>query len=126
MKKEELVSIVGISNDLTNGGFKIRWSNNLKQRTKQLTRLGCDVIALIELDGEYTKLESVEILKDHAEFQSPDYQQVIADYLSKEVKVSKPKADKAESKANSSGLSKLDEEALAQAIASLEAHLEEA
>ncbi len=129
MKKEELVLMVGITDDLK-GGFKLRWSNDTQAGvTKRLTKHGCSVISFIDLDGEFTKQEAAEILKDHPEFQSPDYQEVINTYLSKELKSAKPKAEKkvkTEPKNKSSGLSELDAKALEQAIASLEKHLDEA
>lgn len=78
---------------------KVRFTDDMVRRIKQFTKGGATRCDFVELPSEMTKLEALQYLQGHADFQSPSDQAVIADALSErskelskgEVKVSKSK-----------------------------------
>jgi hypothetical protein len=82
--------------------IKVRFTDDMVRRVKQFAKGGASRIDLIELPSEMSKIEALNYLAAHADFQSPSDQATISDSLtdkSKEankgtvkVKVSKAKA----------------------------------
>lgn len=81
---------------------KVRFTDDLVRRVKQFSKGGASRIDLLELPNEMSKIEALNYLAAHADFQSPSDQATINDSIadkSKEaskgtvkVKVSKAKA----------------------------------
>jgi hypothetical protein len=96
----QLWTCVGIT--VHNGNAKVRFGVDRVRRIKQFTKGGATRIDLVDLPSEMNKLDALNFLKAHAEFQAPEDQAVISeayDYRAKvatktvgEVKVRTPKA----------------------------------
>lgn len=101
-KSAQLWTCVGIT--VHNGSSKVRFGVDRIRRVKQFTKGGATRIDLVDLPQEMNKLDALNFLKAHADFQSPEDQGVIAeayDYRAKvasraagEVKVRVPRAKK--------------------------------
>ena len=99
-KSNQLWTCVGIT--VHNGNAKVRFGVDRVRRIKQFTKGGATRIDLVDLPSEMNKLDALNFLKAHAEFQAPEDQAVISeayDYRAKvatktvgEVKVRTPKA----------------------------------
>jgi hypothetical protein len=98
----QLWTCVGIT--VHNGDAKVRFGVDRVRRIKQFTKGGATRIDLVDLPSEMNKLDALNFLKAHAEFQAPEDQAVISeayDYRAKvaskavgEVKVSATRAKK--------------------------------
>ena len=64
-----------------NGNAKVRYANDMVRRIKQFTKGGHERVDFIELPSEMTKIEALNYLAAHADFQSPSDQATIADTL---------------------------------------------
>jgi hypothetical protein len=64
-----------------NGNTKVRFTDDMIRRIKQFTKGGATRIDLVELPSEMTKIEALNYLASHAEFQSPSDQATISDTL---------------------------------------------
>jgi hypothetical protein len=64
-----------------NGNAKVRYANDMIRRIKQFTKGGHERVDFIELPNEMTKIEALNYLAAHADFQSPGDQATIADTL---------------------------------------------
>jgi len=82
-----------------NGNTKVRFTDDMVRRIKQFSKGGATRIDLIELPSEMSKIEALQYMATHAEFQSPSDQATIADSLADKQKEAgkgtvKVKADK--------------------------------
>ena len=82
-----------------NGNTKVRFTDDMVRRIKQFSKGGASRIDLIELPSEMSKIEALQHMAAHAEFQSPSDQATIADALADKQKEAskgtvKVKADK--------------------------------
>ena len=77
-------SVAGVST--VNGKTKIRFANDFVGRFKVLIKNGHEDINLIELGGEFTKAEVVQILMNHPQFQDEASQGAISEYAVRNVK----------------------------------------
>jgi hypothetical protein len=89
MATDKLYTVVGTST--LNGETKARFANDT-MRIKVLAKNGHTDINLIELPNEMTKIEAAKFLAGLDEFQAPEQQEAIAEYLTKHDK--QPKAEK--------------------------------
>ena len=71
--------VAGIT--VNNGNAKVRYANDMVRRIKQFTKGGHERVDFIELPSEMTKIEALNYLAAHADFQSPSDQATIADTL---------------------------------------------
>jgi hypothetical protein len=69
-----------------NGNTKVRFTDDMVRRIKQFTKGGASRIDLVELPSEMTKIEALNYLATHADFQSPSDQATIADSLADKTK----------------------------------------
>ena len=69
-----------------NGNTKVRFTDDMVRRIKQFTKGGASRIDLVELPSEMTKIEALQYLAAHAEFQSAGDQATIADSLADKTK----------------------------------------
>lgn len=69
-----------------NGNTKVRFTDDMVRRIKQFTKGGASRIDLVELPSEMTKIEALNYLTTHADFQSPGDQATIADSLADKTK----------------------------------------
>ena len=88
--------VVGIT--IHNGNAKVRFTDDMVRRIKQFTKGGASRVDFIELPSEMTKIEALNYMATHAEFQSPSDQATIADTLEDKSK----EASKGEVKVKSS------------------------
>ena len=88
--------VAGIT--VNNGNAKVRYANDMVRRIKQFTKGGHERVDFIELPSEMTKIEALNYLAAHADFQSPSDQATIADTLEDKSK----EASKGEVKVKSS------------------------
>ena len=77
-------SVSGVST--VNSKTKIRFANDYVGRFKVLIKNGHEDINLIELGGEFTKAEVVQILMNHPNFQDEASQSAISEYAVRNVK----------------------------------------
>jgi hypothetical protein len=70
-----------------NGNAKVRFTDDMVRRVKQFSKGGASRIDLIELPSEMTKLEALEYMQAHADFQSAEDQATIGDAISDRAKV---------------------------------------
>lgn len=82
-----------------NGNTKVRFTDDMVRRIKQFSKGGASRIDLIELPSEMTKIEALQYMATHAEFQSAGDQATISDALADKQKEAskgnvKVKADK--------------------------------
>lgn len=73
-------SVAGVST-LPTGTTKIRFAKDFISRIKTLVKNDHTDIRLIELGGEFTKLEIARILLSHADFQDEAAQNAISEYV---------------------------------------------
>ena len=69
-----------------NGNTKVRFTDDMVRRIKQFTKGGASRIDLIELPTEMDKIEALNYLAAHADFQSPSDQATISDSLADKTK----------------------------------------
>ena len=69
-----------------NGNTKVRFTDDMVRRIKQFTKGGASRVDFIELPSEMTKIEALNYMATHAEFQSPSDQATIADTLEDKTK----------------------------------------
>ena len=69
-----------------NGNAKVRFTDDMVRRIKQFTKGGASRVDFIELPSEMTKVQALEYMAKHAEFQSAGDQATIADTLSDKTK----------------------------------------
>jgi len=72
-----------------NGSTKVRFTDDMVRRVKQFSKGGATRIDLIELPSEMSKVEALQYLASHADFQSPADQATISDSLSDKQKEAK-------------------------------------
>ena len=81
-----------------NGNAKVRFTDDLIRRVKQFTKGGATRTDFIELPSEMTKVEALEYLLKHEQFQSAEDQATLSEALADRTKVKrevKVKASKA-------------------------------
>ncbi len=71
--------IAGITTHGTNS--KVRFTDDMVRRIKQFSKGGASRIHLIELPTEMTKVDALNYLKSHPDFQSPADQSTISDSI---------------------------------------------
>lgn len=64
-----------------NGNTKVRFTDDMVRRIKQFSKGGATRIDLIELPSEMSKIEALQYMATHAEFQSAGDQATISDAL---------------------------------------------
>jgi hypothetical protein len=69
--------------------IKVRFTDDMVRRIKQFTKGGASRCDFVELPSEMTKIEALNYLAQHADFQSPSDQATIADCLADKSKESK-------------------------------------
>jgi uncharacterized protein YwgA len=72
-----------------NGKCKVRFANDFVSRFKILAKNGHEDINLIELGQDLTKAQICEVLMSHDAFQDEASQTAIADFVVRNVKVTK-------------------------------------
>lgn len=72
-----------------NGNTKVRFTDDMVRRVKQFSKGGATRIDLIELPNEMSKIEALQYLASHADFQSPADQATISDSLADKQKEAK-------------------------------------
>ena len=65
---------------------KVRFTDDLVRRVKQFSKGGASRIDLMELPNEMSKIEALNYLAAHADFQSPSDQATISDSLADKTK----------------------------------------
>lgn len=128
MATEKIFTVVGTSRK--DGEVKVRFANDI-MRIKVLAKHGHEDIQLIELDTAMEKLAAAQFIKGLDEFQGPDEQAAIDDYIdrntpkapkvkaekpAKEKKAKKEKVEGAAEAAAATVLDEADEVAAAEAI----------
>jgi len=83
-KTSQLFKVVGIT--VHNGNAKVRFTDDMVRRIKQFTKGGATRCDFIELPSEMTKVEALQYMQSHADFQSAEDQATIADTLSDKTK----------------------------------------
>ena len=78
--------VAGITTHGTN--TKVRFTDDMVRRIKQFSKGGASRIDLVELPTEMTKIEALNYLASHADFQSAGDQATIADSLADKSKTS--------------------------------------
>jgi CCR4-NOT transcriptional regulation complex NOT5 subunit len=81
----QLWTCVGIT--VHNGDAKVRFGVDRVRRIKQFTKGGATRIDLVDLPSEMNKLDALNFLKAHAEFQAPEDQAVISEAYDYRAKV---------------------------------------
>ena len=69
-----------------NGNTKVRFTDDMVRRIKQFTKGGHTRVDFVDLPSEMTKVEALNYLATHANFQSPADQATIADTLADKLK----------------------------------------
>ena len=69
-----------------NGNTKVRFTDDMVRRIKQFTKGGHTRVDFVDLPSEMTKIEALNYLATHANFQSPADQATIADTLADKTK----------------------------------------
>jgi uncharacterized radical SAM superfamily Fe-S cluster-containing enzyme len=69
-----------------NGNTKVRFTDDMVRRIKQFTKGGHTRVDFVDLPSEMTKIEALNYLATHADFQSPADQATIADTLADKMK----------------------------------------
>ena len=69
-----------------NGNTKVRFTDDMVRRIKQFTKGGHTRVDFVDLPSEMTKIEALNYLATHADFQSPADQATIADTLADKTK----------------------------------------
>jgi hypothetical protein len=81
---KQTFKVAGIT--IHNGNTKVRFTDDMVRRIKQFTKGGASRIDLVELPSEMTKIEALNYLAAHADFQSPGDQATISDSLADKTK----------------------------------------
>ena len=68
------------------GNTKVRFTDDMVRRIKQFTKGGHTRVDFVDLPNEMTKIEALQYLATHANFQSPADQATIADTLADKLK----------------------------------------
>jgi hypothetical protein len=69
-----------------NGNTKVRFTDDMVRRIKQFTKGGHTRVDFVDLPREMNKIEALDYLATHADFQSPADQATIADTLADKTK----------------------------------------
>ena len=69
-----------------NGNTKVRFTDDMVRRIKQFTKGGHTRVDFVDLPSEMNKIEALNYLATHANFQSPADQATIADTLADKLK----------------------------------------
>jgi uncharacterized radical SAM superfamily Fe-S cluster-containing enzyme len=69
-----------------NGNTKVRFTDDMVRRIKQFTKGGHTRVDFVDLPSEMTKIEALNYLATHADFQSPADQATIADTFADKTK----------------------------------------
>ena len=69
-----------------NGNTKVRFTDDMVRRIKQFTKGGHTRVDFVDLPSEMTKVEALQYLATHANFQSAADQATIADTLADKMK----------------------------------------
>ena len=69
-----------------NGNTKVRFTDDMVRRIKQFTKGGHTRVDFVDLPSEMTKIEALNYLATHTNFQSPADQATIADTLADKLK----------------------------------------
>jgi len=69
-----------------NGNTKVRFTDDMVRRIKQFTKGGHTRVDFVDLPSEMNKIEALNYLATHADFQSPADQATIADTLADKLK----------------------------------------
>ena len=69
-----------------NGNTKVRFTDDMVRRIKQFTKGGHTRVDFVDLPSEMDKIEALNYLATHANFQSPADQATIADTLADKLK----------------------------------------
>lgn len=89
MATEKTFTVAGVSK--LDGEFKVRFANDV-MRVKVLAKNGHEDVNMIELEQPMSKLDAALFLQELDEFQDPEVQACIADYIDRNTE--KPKAEK--------------------------------
>ena len=81
---KQTFKVAGITNH--NGNTKVRFTDDMVRRIKQFTKGGHTRVDFVDLPNEMTKIEALQYLATHANFQSPADQATIADTLADKMK----------------------------------------
>lgn len=84
-KADQLWTCVGIT--VHNGNAKVRFGVDRIRRIKQFTKGGATRIDLVDLPSEMNKLDALNFMKAHPDFQSAEDQSVISDAYDYRAKV---------------------------------------
>lgn len=101
---------------------KVRFTDDLVRRIKQFTKGGATRCDFVDLPTEMTKIEALEYLRTHPDFQSPSDQATISDSLADRAKA--PKAE-VKVKANKPSVEAIKARAKAKVAPAVETHATE-
>ena len=80
----QIFKVAGIT--VHNGNAKVRFTDDMVRRVKQFTKGGATRCDFIELPSEMTKVEALEYMAKHVDFQSAEDQATISDTLADKTK----------------------------------------
>lgn len=83
-KTSQLFKVAGIT--VHNGNAKVRFTDDMVRRVKQFTKGGATRCDFIELPSEMSKVEALNHMQSHADFQSAEDQATISDALADRIK----------------------------------------
>ena len=81
---KQTFKVAGITTN--NGNTKVRFTDDMARRIKLFTKGGHTRVDFVDLPSEMTKIEALNYLATHADFQSPGDQATIADSLADKTK----------------------------------------
>lgn len=81
---KETFKVAGMTTN--NGNTKVRYTDDMVRRIKQFTKGGHTRVDFVELPSDMTKIEALNYLALHADFQSPADQATISDTLADKTK----------------------------------------
>lgn len=84
---DKLFNVCGVST--LNGETKVRFANDV-MRIKVLAKNGHTDIQLVELPEAMSKVDAARFISELDEFQTPEAQMAVSEYLGKNVKEDKP------------------------------------
>ena len=88
MSTSKTYTVAGVST--SNGKTKVRFANDYVSRFKILTKNGHTDVNLLELETAMSKADVCKFLSTHDKFQDEASQSAIAEFVVRNVKVSKP------------------------------------
>ena len=95
MSTTKMYTVAGVST--SNGKTKVRFANDYVGRFKILTKNGHTDVNLLALDTALSKADVCKMLSTHEKFQDEASQSAIAEFVVRNIKVTKPaKAEVAE------------------------------